>query len=56
MTKALAATLHEALHAIECGRIDEGVRLLRTLLSTSGHPAPPFIIAARERAPHGKER
>jgi hypothetical protein len=56
MSKDEAARLHQLLLRIESGQVDLGVTALRALLHDAGHPAPPFIVPARERQPQGKER
>jgi hypothetical protein len=49
MTKAEADGIGEAISDIECGRVEMGVRFLRTLISASGHKPPPArLIEARE--------
>lgn len=57
MSKDEAHALHEALHDIETGQVDKGARLLRTLLSLCGHPAPlPPAVERRERQREEQER
>lgn len=57
MSKGEAAAIADAIHDIETGKAEQGVRLLRTLLSMSGHQPPPALhVAARNPKPAGKER
>jgi hypothetical protein len=56
MTAQQAERLHEALHLIETGKVFAGTEALRAILRDAGHPAPLFIVAARDRPPQGKER
>lgn len=56
MKKDLAGALHDVLNLIETGKPDAAARMLRTLLSLLGHPAPAFVVEGRERASRGKGR
>lgn len=49
MTKDQAAAIGGAIADIESGRIELGVRLLRTVIAMAGHrPPPERIVEARQ--------
>jgi hypothetical protein len=54
MNRQEAGEIRDAVYFIETGKVEEGVRKLRRLLSARGERVPEIVFEAREARPRRK--